>query len=234
VDDDRGEARDGHSATVSATECRMIPLTTAITSHLLGIAAATALIILITLLPFMPGSYDPLAAPLSAMARVFGFTSLSLVPVGVFWTASAYRRRASGREYRFAVAALIVSMVSGILSVAAFALGGVALGFTAAALAMYAVYKIKRRIAVFRTTTSGSVSGLPLYLLIGPLAVFLLQRAIIPRAVEFSRDRAIRHAAPLIADIERHRAERGHYPQSLLSVWKDYSPSVIGIEKFLS
>ena len=31
---------------------------------------------------------------------------------------------------------------------------------------------------------------------------------------------------------ERHRAAGGTYPASLLSVWKDYSPAVIGIEKY--
>ena len=45
------------------------------TIHALGIGAATALITLITLLPFLPGTYDPLAVPLSTMARVFGLLS---------------------------------------------------------------------------------------------------------------------------------------------------------------
>lgn len=47
--------------------------------HALGSAAATALIVLIALLPFLPGPYDPLAAPLSMMARVFAFVGLLLV-----------------------------------------------------------------------------------------------------------------------------------------------------------
>lgn len=34
---------------------------------------------LITLLLFMPGSYDPLAAPLSMMAWLFGFAGLLLI-----------------------------------------------------------------------------------------------------------------------------------------------------------
>jgi hypothetical protein len=55
---------------------------------------------------------------------------------------------------------------------------------------------------------------------------------LIPRAVELSRDRAMRHAAPLIADIERYRAERGQYPASLLALWKDYSPDIRGVEQF--
>ncbi len=203
------------------------------TVHLLCIAAATALIVLVTLLPFMPGSYDPFSAPLSAMARVFGFAGLLFVPVGALWTASAYWRRFSDREYAFAIAALIVwAIVSGILSMAAFALVGLLLGVVTLAFAAYAVFSLRRRIATIRFAGPARRRAPALYLLIVPLAVFLVQQSLLPLAVEFSRDRAIRNAASLIADIERHRAARGTYPASLLSVWKDYSPAVIGIEKY--
>jgi hypothetical protein len=36
-------------------------------------------------------------------------------------------------------------------------------------------------------------------------------------AVEFSRSRAIRNSARLIADVEHYRAANGQYPASLLS-----------------
>ena len=200
---------------------------------ILGIAAATALIMVITLLPFMPGSYDPLAEPLSVLARVFGFSGMLLVPVALLWTMSPYWRVLSSREYALAITALIAwSMISAILSMVAFAVGGRSLGLATLALAAYAVFKIKHRIATFRTARPGSVRAPALYLLVVPLAVFLLQQAFVRPAIEFSRDRAIRNAAPLIADIERYRAERGRYPASLLSVWKDYSPSVMGVERF--
>ena len=39
-------------------------------AHFLGVTTATAVLILCTLLPFLPGPYDPLALPLSMMARV--------------------------------------------------------------------------------------------------------------------------------------------------------------------
>ncbi|HEU4386253.1 MAG TPA: hypothetical protein VFV34_00550, partial [Blastocatellia bacterium] len=34
------------------------------------------------------------------------------------------------------------------------------------------------------------------------------------------------------AAIEQHRAVHGRYPVSLLSVWRDYSPGVVGIETY--
>jgi hypothetical protein len=47
-----------------------------------------------------------------------------------------------------------------------------------------------------------------------------------------ARNRAIRNAEPLIAEIERYRARRGAYPESLFSIWGDYKPAVVGVERY--
>ena len=47
-----------------------------------------------------------------------------------------------------------------------------------------------------------------------------------------ARNRAIANGAPLIAEIERYQARRGAYPESLFSVWGDYKPSVVGIDRY--
>ena len=204
------------------------------TVHLLCIArGATALIVLVTLLPFMPGSHPPVsvrryrrwpgcsASPASCSCR-----SGALDGVGLLASFFRTRVRACGRGPDRPV------IVSGILSMAAFALrrpvarrrhAGVR-GIhrvqleTAIATIRFAgplgaghrlspPYRASRRVsAAAVTSTAGS--------------------GIQPRWREFG------NAASLIADIERHRAARGTYPASLLSVWKDYSPAVIGIEKY--
>ena len=51
-------------------------------------------------------------------------------------------------------------------------------------------------------------------------------------ATEFSRSRAIRNSAPLIAALERYHAAHGRYPLSLLALWQDYGPSMIGIREY--
>jgi hypothetical protein len=69
--------------------------------HALGIAAAIAVVMLCTLVPFIPGSYDSLAGPLSFMARIFGWVALLLGPVGAIWLLSSRVRRFQGREHVF-------------------------------------------------------------------------------------------------------------------------------------
>lgn len=201
--------------------------------HGVGIAAVTAAIMLATLLPFLPGGYDTFAAPLSLMARVFGFVGLLLVPVGAFWVASGYSRRFAGRQFGIAIAALIASSIVWVLvSLGALATSGVLLGVGAIAFWIYVVSRAWPRLRLLKSATPRATSSFACYLLIVPIAVTLLQMAVVPRAIAFSRNRAIQNSAPLIAEIERHRAANGRYPASLLSVHADIHPGVIGIEKY--
>ena len=201
--------------------------------HSLGIAAAIAAIILVTILPFLPGTYDTLAAPLSMMARVFGYVGLLLVPVGAVWVASAYWTGLARWQYASAVVALIASSIVAILvSLAGLVFSGALL--TACALAIW-VYAASRAVARLRRWHMGAPhrSAAGCYLLIVPAAVLPVQMALLPRAIEFSRNRAIENSGRLIAAIEQYRNAYGRYPESLLSVHEDIHPGVMGIERYL-
>lgn len=207
-----------------------------IVAHFLGIITATAVVTLCTLLPFLPGGYDPLALPLSMMARVAGLFGLLLVPVGALWLAAKYLRPLAGKQHWFAVAGLIVStVVWAAVSLAALAMGSLSLALICLVLGVYVIFKVLPRLRGLNTASNPTPTSTPwpaLYFIIVPLAVFLLQRAVLGPAVELSRNRAISNSVQLIADIEQYRATRGHYPPSVLSVHKDYSPEIIGIERF--
>jgi hypothetical protein len=105
------------------------------------------------------------------------------------------------------------------------------LGLAALAVWAYVVVRLLPRLRPLTSAKPGVVSALPLYLIIVPLAVSLIQLALAEPITEFSRSRAIRNSAPLIDDIERYRAANGRYPRSLVSV-EGYSPSVIGIKEY--
>jgi hypothetical protein len=92
------------------------------------------------------------------------------------------------------------------------------LGLAALAVWAYVVVRLLPRLRPLTSAKPGVVSALPLYLIIVPLAVSLIQLALAEPITEFSRSRAIRNSAPLIDDIERYRAANGRYPRSLVSV----------------
>ena len=98
--------------------------------HALGIIATTAFIMLCTLLPFLPGRYDSLAAPLSTLAQVGGVGGVVLLtPVGALWLVADRSRRLAGKRFGFALAALIAgSLVWALVSLGALAQGGFVLG----------------------------------------------------------------------------------------------------------
>jgi hypothetical protein len=197
--------------------------------HLFGITAATALIVFCTLLPFLPGPYDSNAAALSLMCQLFGMAGLLLVPVGALCVLSRYWSVLAGKHFGLGMTALVV----GSLLLLVVSLGGLASGLVLSvgvfAVGAYAAARMARRL---RSLTPAAVHALGLYLLIVPVAVVLLQFTLIGPAIEFSRGRAIRNSAPLIAEIERYHAAHGRYPSSLLSLWNDIWPSVIGIKEF--
>jgi hypothetical protein len=202
-------------------------------THVLRIIAATALIVLCTVLPFLPGRYDSLAAPLSLTSQIFGKVGLLLAPVGALWVASGYWRRLANKQYGIAIAAVIVSsVVWGIASLGALVSGGLSLGLGAIAIWIYAVSKVLPWLKLLKKAPPRRASAVAFYFLIVPVAVAALQISIVAPAIEFSRSRAIRNSARLIADIEQYRAAHGRYPASLLSVWEDFLPGVIGIKEY--
>ncbi len=202
-------------------------------THFFGIPAATAGIMLCTLLPFFPGRYDGLAVPLSGMSRIFGAVGLLLVPVGALWVASKYWSPLAAKQYAIATAALIAFSVTWVIVSIGALVSSLLLGLGALVLWIYVVSRVWPRLKLLKSATARPTSAVAFYVLIVPVAVALLQMAAVPPAIEFSRTRAIRNSARLIADIEQYRVSHGGYPASLFSEWEDdYAPGVIGIEKY--
>ena len=200
--------------------------------HLLGIVGAIALLLLFTFLPFFPGRYDGLAIPLSSMAQVGTMLGLLLVPCGLLWIAGDRLQRLAQRRIIFPALALgASSLVSAGVFLAALAQSGFALGF-AVLISWFVVLSRVLRWFRQRESTPQIRNALPFYLAIVPVVVAVLQFALLGRAVEFSRNRAIQNSAPLIEAIEQYRVNNGRYPTSLHSVAQDYHPGVIGVDRY--
>ncbi|MCA1633009.1 MAG: hypothetical protein LC802_04615 [Acidobacteria bacterium] len=199
------------------------------------------LIVLCTFYPFLPGEYDGLAVPLSAMAQTFGMVGLLLVPVGVSWLAYELRNRArrkmnlatKARGYYFALASVVAfSIVAIAVSLGAFMGISLSLGFLTLALWFYIVSRLIPRLKLLKKAEAEDFHPAPLYLVFVPSVVLIFQITLAAPATEFSRNRAIAQSAELIGDIEEYRAAHGRYPSFLQAVNKDYHPSVVGIEQF--
>jgi hypothetical protein len=198
-----------------------------------GCAIVTAVIVT-TFLPFVPGGHDPLAVPLAAVAWAVGRVGLLLVPVGTLWL--WVTRRQPSRPVppswlvRTTLGAFVLIAIVTVL--VAFASSGSHL-FAAATAALSGLLTVRlgRRIRVTRAGASmprTAAAGLVL----APLVVLATQIVLADALMVYARNRVIANGAPLIAEIERYRQRRGTYPESLFSIWGDYKPSVMGVERY--
>src|SRR5262249_35884968 len=201
--------------------------------HIVCMTLATAGLTLCTFMPFLPGRYDSLAIPLSVMSQIAGKGGFLPVPVGVAWIASTYSNGRTGRGRPFAVAALAVSSFLWlVVSLVALVTGGFYLSLGTFMVGVVVVVRLLSRLRQRPDATMETARAMPIYLIVIPVAVTVLQMVLADPATEFSRTRVIRNSGQLIADIEQYRSAHGRYPTSLLSVWEDYSPSVIGVDRF--
>ena len=206
--------------------------------HILRGSAVLLGLLLCTLLPFAAGRHDVFAVPVSAFAQGLGLGSLLLVPVGVVWLLHGLLQRAgdpgAGKvRRRYAVLALVLLAVIGLL--AALLAGtqwGISLGVMLAVVWVTILWRAARSSRARVSAAPGPDRVTPLFCILVPGVYLLLWIVVAGPAAEFARDRAIQSSETLIADIEQFRAARGHYPLSLHSLWEDYSPSVLGIDRY--
>lgn len=205
-------------------------------THLVRIILIILVIALSIVYPFLPGEYDSLAMPLSTIAQGFGVLGVLLVPVGALWLIAELRQRSrpiKGRGFVFAVITVIIgTLVAAALMLAGVGTVGPSLAIFLLAGWLYSLSKLIPLLRAMRHSERDRFNPTPLYLVTIPLAVLIIQLAAAAPLTAASRARAIASSAEMIANIEAYRVAQGRYPHSLLGVWKDYYPHVVGVERY--
>lgn len=180
------------------------------------------------LLPHAPGRFDLSAATISLLARLLAWMSLILTPLGVLWWIDRRRDRLWYSLTRAAVGLLAL-----LTAAAAVAANQATLGIGFAVAVLLPLWSSRRRRDPVSPAPRAAARWFPSLLVIAPLLLVAFSGLVVPRTAAWSRDRAIRHSEPLIAEIEAYRARQGHYPVSLQSLHADVPTGVVGIERFL-
>ena len=205
-------------------------------THLVRIILIILLIALCIVYPFLPGEYDSLAGPISTIAQAFGVLSVLLVPVGAAWLIAELRERSrpkKGRRFVFAVISVIIgTLIAAALMLAGLGTVGPSLALFLLVVWLFSLYKLIPLLRALRHAERDGFNPTPLYLVSIPLALLIIQIAAAAPLTAASRARAIASSAEMIAQIEAYRGAHGRYPNSLLGVWKDYYPRVVGIERY--
>ena len=205
-------------------------------THLVRIILIVLAIALCIVYPFLPGEYDSLAGPLSAIAQGFGVLGVLFVPVSALWLIAELRPRSrprQGRGFVFAVITVIIgTLFAAVLMLAALGTVGPSLACVLLALWLYSLYKLIPLLRAMRHSERDRFNPVPLYLVTIPLALLIFHIAAAAPLTAASRARAIASSAEMIAEIEAYRRATGRYPNSMLGVWKDYYPRVVGVERY--
>jgi hypothetical protein len=208
--------------------------------HLAFLMAASSLIVGCMFYPYLPGDYDGLAVTLSAMAQLFAMAGLVLVPLGAIWLAyeiktAAAKSRAPGKRtgYWFGLASIgAATLVAIVVSFGAAIDHHLSFGLGVIVIWAYLAFRLTARLKAMRDAEVPAFNLAPIYLVVLPIVAAVFKFTLVGHAAELSRNRAIDDSVRIISDIERYRDTHGHYPPSLHSLWDDYRPSVIGVQRY--
>jgi hypothetical protein len=203
--------------------------------HLARVAGLTALSVVLVLYPYFPGPYDASAVAVSTTVQVLGTLMLLVVPIAVPWLWVELKRagRRERNPFKFALAALIVgSPLAWFGTLFVSSNFGYLHGVPVLAAWGYVAARSVRGLKRSRREGVTTFNPAPLYLVVLPLALLLVQIFLAAPANEFSRSRAMSQSAELIRDIEAYRAAQGRYPSTMLATHRDYHTTVVGIEKY--
>jgi hypothetical protein len=188
-------------------------------------------VIVMTFLPFAPGGYDSLAVPLAVMAWVLGRVGLLLVPIGLIWLWVLSRDGTARPRWLIRLSTGTSVLILVVMAVVAFASSGSLLLATGtAAVATLLVARAAHRRRQHPATRVPRMA--PALIAVAPILVLAAQTMLVDAAATHARNRVIANATPLIEEIERYRMRRGTYPESLFSIWGDYKPSIVGVERY--
>lgn len=182
-------------------------------------------VVAITFLPFVTGGHDVLAIPLATIAWAAGHAGLVFVPVGLLW---AWPQARPG--WLITLTLGTCGILSLLLIAIAFASSSSALlaVFTAVAVASMTA-RLARRL---RSTPAPAPRTMAAIMTATPLVIASAQSLLIGPATTHARNTAIANSAPFIAEIERYRDRHGKYPSSLFSIWGDFKPAIVGIDRY--
>lgn len=194
-------------------------------THLLRIILVVTGLTLGLVYPFMPGSYDPLARPLSTLIQVMGLLGLPLALWGMIWIMFPLKFKvlahtAWSMGVVLTLAGLFVTVLMGSRLFGFFLLiisGG-----------LFSHIRQKMRSAVHQA----SFSWIPVYLISIPVAILLIQLLSAKPVTDWSRNHTIIQAAEYLRDIENYKIKNGYYPPILQAMYQDYFPQTIGVEKY--
>ena len=198
-----------------------------IIKHIVIMIGIVAILTFCILYPFLPGEYDLLAQPVSFFVQGFAGISLLFSIVGILWLTMP------AKHYAFTTAVLYLStFITAVLSFFVFLAESKIIGITLFLAWAIIFLRLKNKLCTSKKTVPNLFNFIPLYLIVLPVVILIIQLVLTKPVTQWSRSNAIENAEELIRLLEDFHSKYGRYPETLQAMHKDYHPRIAGIEKY--
>jgi hypothetical protein len=177
------------------------------------------------LYPFMSGDFDRLAMPLSTIIQGFGILGLTLSLFGLIWLLMPSKHKIISIISIYVFGFLII-----IFTFFAYLISGILFGISI--LFVLGLLLLKYRQIIIVLFERETIAFVPIYLIVLPVSILIVQILLAKPITDWSRDRTITNAKDYVRDIENFHTRNGYYPKTLQAMYKDYYPNTVGVEKF--
>lgn len=196
-----------------------------ILTHISNQVIVLTVLILGIIYPFMSGDFDSIAMPLSTIIQGFGILGIILSLLGLIWLVfpGKYKIFASISIYTFGFLLIVFAFFAYLTSGKLLSIG---------ILLILGLPLLKFRLGIMKSLKRETIAFVPIYLIVLPLTILVIQFLIAAPVTDWSRNRTIFNATEYIRDVENFKTKNGYYPKTLQAMYKDYYPNTVSVEKF--
>ncbi len=193
--------------------------------------------------PFLPGPGNSFSHGISQFAQTIGYIGWPFVPFGLVWLVIEMRNK-NGQPlnrwtngYYPAWLALIPIFLFLPFQITRTILSGGPFDFLPLAVIISIVAFFIYRIQKLKGKTHYKFNPAPLYIVLIPVVALVTSRFAVEKAAAFTRDEAIVRTEPLIAAIEKYKADNGQYPENLeilkgMFIQEIPKPNIMGMRPY--
>lgn len=193
--------------------------------HIIVLIVLWAFFTLSIIYPFMSGDFDRLAMPLSTIIQGFGIIGIILSLFGLIWLLMPSKHKIFSIISIYLFGFLIV-----VFTFFAYLISGILFGISI--LFVLGLLLLKYRQIIIVPFERETIAIVPIYLIVLPVSILTVQILVAKPITDWSRDRTIFNAKDYVMDIENFYTRNGYYPKTLQTMYKDYYPNTVGVEKF--
>lgn len=199
--------------------------------HWIILTSIAALILIISIAPFMPGTTIEFSHSLAQFIHASGYLGLFILPLGMLWLIIEMRNEKNQELTRWTngyylawltLTPLLLIYLMILTKTTAEILGGSITTIIPHAILIPILVFLVSRIQKLKHKANYYFNAIPLYIVIIPLITIFISHFIVENVANLRREKLIILTEPLITAIEKYKTDHGIYPEQLNLLQQKY------------